>query len=110
MFVHLEITQLQRVYHIKCAGLLRVPKSAFVCAAHASENAPNLKVTSTNPSSSTNAPTNTSSIVTNEVSGKAFSSPGVSNVAGVFGDVGLKILSDSLGVDAGHVSDVSAFS
>ena len=110
--MHLEITQLQRVYHTKCAGLLRVPKSAFICAAHSSEKAPNVKFESTNPSSSTNPqiPTNTSSVVANEVPGKEFSSPGVSNVAGVIGDADLNLLSDSLGVSIGHVSDVSAFS
>jgi hypothetical protein len=93
------LTRLQRVYHTKCAGLLRVPKGAFTCPLHGAA-APAIKNTAM---SSTYPSFHNSNAAASKTVQTPASTHGMA-VASV--DLGLEVLSQSLKVPVEIVGDV----
>jgi len=92
----------QRVYHAKCAGLLRVPKGAFICPAHEPPSQPSINIADRLPINATIKP----KIATVGISTHAASAVNGTPTSGPH--VGQQALSSALGVNAETVENVSA--
>ena len=93
------------MYHAKCAGLLRVPKGAFICPAHAPPAQPSINIADRLPNNATINP---------KISTVGKSSNPVREASAVNGTptsvphVGQQLLSSALGVDVETIKKVSA--